>query len=240
MRAHRKAIESWYCARKGHSSAQRLHIAQPEKTDIPLPPATATGLVYLQFLLSSPVADLTAIANVVRNDIGLAVHALRWAGPDALDSSTGGLFAIEDLIVTLGLKRLRALGQGAAFLASHAKGSAGFRTFERFTMHARLTALIAEQLARETASVRPQDAYLSGLLRHIGAVPLVLSWNMPEFEQAESREIGYRMAKSWGLPEILVAMIGADRQSCPTAWLSLFDIVNTADTHAFRLEMGYE
>jgi HD-like signal output (HDOD) protein len=241
MRANRKSIAGWYFSQERVPCfGQRSQVAQPAEPGIPLPPATARGLVHLQFLLASPVADLTAISNVIRNDIGLAVHALRWAGVDAVDSFSGGLFGIEDLIVLLGLNRLRAISQTATVLSSHPKGRAGFRTFERFSMHARLTALIAEQLAKETVIVRWQDAYLSGLLRHIGALPLVLSWNMPEFEQAESGEIGCAMAKSWSLPEILWPVIAGDREPCPASRLSLFDIVSTADAHAFRLEMGYE
>lgn len=240
MLANRKPIERChFSVGRVPSSPQRFYLAKPENTDIPLPPATTRGLVHLRLLLSNHVADLTAIANIMRNDVGLVVQALRWAGGDAVDSSSGGVFAIEDLIVLLGLNRLRALSQCATFLSSHPNGSAGFRTFERFTTHARLTALIAEQLAKESATVRPEDAYLSALLRHIGAVPLILSWNMPELQQAESGEIGYHMAKSWRLPDILLPIIRGDREACPDSWLALFDLVNTADAHAFHLEMGY-
>jgi HD-like signal output (HDOD) protein len=216
---------------------QSSDLKAPQQVMVPVPPVMPGALLLFRMLVSNQIADLGAITEVIRNDIGLTVHVLRLAAEEAgYDSS---LTDIDEIVVLLGLDRLRRLSDEAAVLSIHPKGDAGLQTCERFAMHARLTALIAEELAGEAASVRQEDAYVAGLLRHVGALPFVFGWSIPELENIDSGEIGSYIARSWHLPDALVDVISGNRDACAPSSLPLFDLVNTADKHAFRLAVGY-
>jgi len=214
------------------------HLLPSQKVEFPIAPVMPGALLLFRMLVSNQIADLAAIADAIRSDLGLTVHVLRLAAEEGFGQDSG-LIDLDEIVVLLGLDKLRALSEDASVLSIHPKGNAGLQTCERFSMHARLTALIAEELAGETARVRQEDAYVAGLLRHIGALPFVLGWSLPELENADTGEIGYYIAKSWHLPEALLDVIRGNREACAESSLALFDLVSTADKHAFRLAVGY-
>ncbi|MBZ5653719.1 MAG: HDOD domain-containing protein [Acidobacteriia bacterium] len=226
----------------GHQG-QLLHATQPvlptgaQGFEIPCPAVKPGVLLFFEMLLSSRVIDLHAITEVIRTDVGLTVHLLRLAAKERTGRAKG-LVDIEDIVVLLGINRLKGLLEQATVLSGHPRGEAGVSTYDRFCMHARLTALIAEELASETATVRQEDAYIAGLLRHVGAIPFVLGWKIPELESVDTGEVGDYLARNWRLPDVLVDIIRGDREDCGSSSLALFDVVNTADNHAFRLEVG--
>jgi HD-like signal output (HDOD) protein len=225
--------------------ASSSHVPQPPypgsapQLQLPAPPVTPKVLLLFQMLLSNEIADLSAITELIRTDIGLTVNVLRSAAEE-VEGQNHASVDIEDIVVQLGLDKLKKLVDDIMVLSIHPRGSAGLRTFDRFSMHARLTALIAEELAGETASVNQEEAYVAGLLRHIGALPFVLGWKIPELEEADIGEIGYYLAKVWRLPDRLTEVIRGNRETCDPSTLPLFDIVTAADKHAFRLEVGYD
>jgi len=214
------------------------HSDRPPRIVLPGPPVAPHVFLVLQMLLSNQIADLSAIAETIRSDIGLTVQVLRLAAEQNREHLRG-LVDIDELVVQLGLAKLQGLMDDIDILSKHPKGIAGLRTFERFCNHARLTALIAEELASETASVRQEDAYVAGLLRHLGALPFILGWNIPGLQESDTGETGYQLAKIWGLPHPLVDVISGTRELCDPSTLPLFDLVSTADKHAFRLEIGH-
>jgi len=205
---------------------------------LPGPPVTPQVFLVLQMLLSNRIADLSAISGTIRSDIALTVQVLRLAAAENQEHLRG-LIDIDELIVHLGLTKLKSLLEDTDILSKHPKGIAGVRTFERFCSHARLTAMIAEELASETASVRQEEAYVAGLLRHLGALPFLLGWRIPDLEESDTGETGYQLAKVWRLPHPLVDVISGNRELCDPLTLPLFDLVATADKHAFRLQIGH-
>jgi HD-like signal output (HDOD) protein len=205
---------------------------------LPGPPVTPQVFLVLQMLLSNRIADLSAIAGTIRSDIALTVQVLRLAA-EQNQEHLRGVLDIDELVVHLGLAKLKILLEDTDILSMHPKGIAGIQTFERFCNHARLTAMIAEELASETASVRQEEAYVAGLLRHLGALPFVLGWKIPDLEESDTGETGYQLAKVWRLPSPLVDVISGNRELCAPSTLPLFDVVATADKHAFRLEIGH-
>jgi len=114
---------------------------------------------------------------------------------------------------------------------------AGISACERFWLHSRLTALIAEELASQSSEVSSEEAYLAGLLCHVGELSSVLGLAPPSPSPADSRHIGYRMAKAWGLPGALADVIGGYREICRSPESrALLDIAEAADNWASRLE----
>jgi HD-like signal output (HDOD) protein len=104
-------------------------------------------------------------------------------------------------------------------------------------MHSKLTALIAEELAGQSIDVRPQDAYLAGLLMNLGELPRLLGWPAAGSNAPDSGNRGYRIACAWGFPRPLADVIGGDREVCLTAQSrALLDLVTVANTWAYRLE----
>lgn len=192
----------------------------------------------LRMLLEAQTIDLGAVAEVIRGDIGLTLELLRM-GRRELGNSTSDMLRVAETVVHMGAPALKALVNETPLLTTHPRGKSGFRTCNRFWMHARLTALIAEQLATRCPEVNAEEAYTAGLLRHLGALPFVLGWSAPEFEQADPGECAFFIGRSWELPEILVEIVHGNQELCTSPGsLALLDLVNTADKHAFRLELG--
>lgn len=204
----------------------------------PFPPVMPGAILMLQLLISDPIADLTAIGDLIRNDIGLSVRVFQIAADETKDNRWASQ-DIDQLAVLIGLNKLRELSQTADLL-SHPNGSIGVRTFERFHAHAQLTALIAEELAEEIGDVDPEKAYMAGFFRNLGALPFILGWNLPELRNADTELAGQRLAQSWRLPEFLLHVIRGNHDVCPASLHNLLTLVNTADAHAVRLELGYQ
>jgi len=201
-------------------------------------PALPEASVRLRSLLDARVPDLNAVTEVIRGDIGLSLHLIQSATQE-LGKDSAEALRLSASVVRVGLKQLTALVNETPLLFTHPKGKAGFQTCNRFWMHARLTALIAEQLATQKANVNPEEAYTAGLLRHLGAIPFVLGWNIPALDQADPGECAFLLAKNWQLPEALVEVAHGIPELCSSSdSLALLDVVTVADKHAFRLELG--
>jgi len=82
------------CGRQGLSSAS-----------MPVAPE-AVGL--LRTLLSQPAADLHAITQVIESDLGLTVRLLQLAAQQP-GTVPADVFDISQIVVHLGLKKLRAM-----------------------------------------------------------------------------------------------------------------------------------
>jgi HD-like signal output (HDOD) protein len=208
----------------------------PGEAEFPSPPARPDTLLQLELCLSEPVADLRNITNIIRSDIGLTSQLLRLAARE-IEESPDGAIAISEIVVHVGVKKLTELMARTKSLPDHFRNRAGSNVCKRFWMHSRLTALVAEELAAQSCETGPQEAYLAGLLFHLGDLPSLLGWATPGLDAANSHHVGYQMARAWGFPRVLADVIGGDRDVC-TARESraLLDIVREADTWASRLE----
>lgn len=206
----------------------------PGEAEFPSPPALPSSLVQLELRLSDPVADLQDISNIIRNDIGLTVQLLRLAAREIQEPP---LLTISEIVVEIGLEKLGRLVACTKSLPDPLRGPAGPSACERFWMHSRLTALVAEELASQSSEVRPEEAYLSGLLFHLGDLPAVLGWAVVDSVHADSADIGYRIAQAWQLPRALADVIGGNWNLCRTRESrALLNIVTDADSWASRLE----
>ena len=216
----------------------------PDPPVFPLPgetlfhslPALSRTLLQLEWALSAAVADLQDVTNIIRSDVGLTAQLLRFAAMDT-EGSRGGVVEIRDIVVNMGLRKLRALAAGTEALRADRNSRAGLSACERLWMHSRLTALVAEELAGRSSEIRSEDAYLAGLFSHLGDLPSLLGLVSRDLNGADSCEVGSQMANAWGFPHALADVIGGDREVCLTRESrALLDIVTAADIWAFRLE----
>lgn len=208
----------------------------PGEAEFPSPPAMPNALLRLELSLPEYIADLPEITNIIRSDIGLTAQLLRLAARE-IEESPDRVVGISEIVVHVGVEKLRALVAGTKTLPDHIRSHARSTVRKRFWMHSRLTALVAEELAGQSSEVRPEEAYLAGLLSHLGDLPVLLGWTSTGSPAADHHLIGYRIAKSWRFPRILADVIGGDREVCLThKSRALLDIVTVADIWASRLE----
>ncbi len=208
----------------------------PGEKEFPRLPAMPHALLQLELCLTAPVVDLQNITNIIRGDVGLMVQLLRFVAREA-ELFPGMINAISEIVVQLGIEKLCALAAQTEPLPEQLRSPAGSSACERFWTHARLTALIAEELAGQSSEVNSEEAYLAGLLCRIGDLPKILGWEIAGSGATDSRRLGYRMAKAWGLPAILAELIGGFGEGGrPRGSHALLDIAEAADNWAVRLE----
>jgi HD-like signal output (HDOD) protein len=219
-----------------------LGTLQPDEFDgdrsslVPPPPALNGAALRLANALAEPVLDLRKITRIIKEDIGFTIRVVARAAEQEL-CSFDRLPSVAQLVVHLGRDELHTLSHETTEISSHSQGDGGMRACQQFWANARLTALIAEQLAGQSCQVAGEDAYLAGLLWCLRRLPGVLGWATP-WPQARAAELGYRLAKAWHMPPLLADVIGDGRhRSAPaSSWLSaLVALVKDAEKHAGRL-----
>ena len=208
----------------------------PGWAQFPSPPAMPNALLRLDLWLSAFVADLQGITNIIRSDIGLTAQVLRIAACE-IEESRGKNLSISEIVVLVGVERLRALVAATESLPGRFKGYPESEACERFWTHSRLTGMVAQELAYRSCVVSAEQAYLAGLLCHLGDLPSLLGWEITETDAMDSRQIGRHMAQAWGFPRDLVDVIAGDRDACRTEnSCALLAAVTEADIWASRLE----
>src|SRR5271165_1870508 len=181
----------------------------PGEAEFPSPPAIPSALLRLDLWLAEFVADLADITSIIRSDIGLTVQVLRLAAHE-IEKSPRRVVPIGEIVVDVGVEKLRTLLAGTGILPDRGGNNPGASVCERFWAHSRLTALVAEELARQSSTVSSEEAYLAGLLCQLSELPSLLGWVTTLSDGHDSRQIGRRMAQSWGFPRDLVDVIGGD------------------------------
>lgn len=200
-----------------------------QNAQLPALPAIPDALAHLRKLLNERFADLRAITEAVRGDVGLTMHAFRLAAENQ-DAVPPDVLSISEIVVHLGLNNLRTMAFQTPALTEVTQTGIALGSCERFWMHARLTALIAEALPCNCPGVNREDAYVAGLVRHVQSLPFLLDWNFSD-DQLEN---------AWKLPALLADVVRGDRNACRTTVSRyLLELANEADKHAFRLELGY-
>jgi len=208
----------------------------PGEAEFPGLPATPNALLRMELWLSSFAPDLQEVTDIIRNDIGLTSQVLRLAARE-IKESPDKVIGISEIVILVGVEKLKALAARTPSLSVHLASQAASRACERFWTHSRLTALIAEELAYQFFDVNLEEAYLAGLFFRLDELPSLLGWPTQDSDTKDSRQLGTRMAKAWGFPRDLVAVIGGDPQLCHTRTAcALLDIARDADLWASRLE----
>jgi HD-like signal output (HDOD) protein len=238
MPSNRKSCDARPCLTARPSLISRSSISPMlGDSDCHSLPALSNSLLQLELSLSAAVADLRDITTIVRGDVGLTTHLLRLAGCELareIDKSPAKIAGVSEIVLHIGVDRLKASVARTKPLAADSGCRAGAGECLRFWMHSKLTAMIAEELACQSSAVDPEEAYLAGLLFHLGGLPALLDW--PHRPDADPRHIGYQMAVAWRLPRPLLGVIAGDRELCLSSSRTLLDVVVAADSWASRLE----
>jgi HD-like signal output (HDOD) protein len=227
----RLAISHGNPASKIHSGYFRRKNAAPA---LAAPPAMADSVLLLQVLLSGPAVNLRSVADVIRNDVGLTVQLLKLVSLEEVEDGPIGT-SITRSVIHAGINRLRILAAEAEIISGHPYGRAGVRACEQFWAHARLTGLMAEELA-DKAAADTEGAYVAGLLFHLGELPAILGWEFPEVANVAPHERGEVLAREWHLPELLSDVVCGDDTRCSPESRSVLDLVRVADRQASRLQ----
>jgi len=194
-------------------------------------PAMADAAVLLQVLLSCPAVNLNSLTEIIRGDLGLTIQLLRLvslADDSALDD-----VSIPGIVVHVGVGGLSYLAGQIELLSGYRRGKASLRECEQFWGHARLTALMAEELAYK-AGCDADQAYVAGLLFHIGELPSLLGWEW-ELTGADCHEVTEVLAKMWRLPSSLREILCGDDLQLPARSRTLLQLVRVADQQAWRV-----
>jgi HD-like signal output (HDOD) protein len=169
--------------------------------ELRFPPVLPSTLFRLETLLSTYAIDLHEASRLVRSDVGLAVNFLSALGR-GFNTANKGLW-LEEAIVELGAGGLRAVLARTTPLADHPGKAAGMNACHRFWKRARMTALVAEEIASCGRCIQPDEAYFAGMLYRLGELPALLSWNLSFFSGLDSNEIASALMNVWGLPDTL-------------------------------------
>jgi HD-like signal output (HDOD) protein len=199
-------------------------------------PAMPKSLLQLQLLLSEDTLHLASIAGTIRSDIGLSLALLRLAAAE-IDGCTERVLPVSDLIVLVGIQRIRTMVEECVSVTSGAGHNSSFAACERFWMHSRLTAHVAEELAGQVSDSSNEEAFFAGLFYQLSAIPLDLHWNRGATPTRDAGELAYELAVQWNLPPILADVIRGRRDLCRSSRArALFDLASAASTWAYRLE----
>ena len=232
-KSYRKAEPPADCF-PGRSPQTKTEASQ--KMEFPFPPATPGAIALLQLLVTSNVADLEAITTLIRNDLGLTVQLLGLAFGQACERRTRHL-SVGELVVHLGLEKLRTMAAESRVLSCPPGGDARFRACKAFWIEARRRARAAEELAAGTSAAIRDTAYVGGLLCRIGMLPALLNWKVPGIESANPAEIGSHMLKAWNFPPVLVELVRGDEGACTSGKTRrLLRLIRAADRQVAAAE----
>jgi len=211
--------------------------SQGSAVSFPSLPSLPGPLVRLQLALSESTADVGLISDALRSDIGLASRFLRLAGQD-LGGNAGEFSRFEDLVVHLGLERIRHLAAQTETLTRHPVGLVALQACERSWKRARLTALAAEYMAASTEAVESDQAYLAGLFHHLGYCLRSLNRAERDDQPVDPHALGYSLACAWDFPRIILDSMRRHRLEAPASKTRVLrEIVKTAVEWVLDVEL---
>ncbi len=207
---------------------QAFQIASyPDLPDIPALPET---LLLLDLMIQEPCVDLREMAELVLWDLGATLQILRLAGREYGDAEQRPT-RIEDCISALGLEACVDAVSARTVARDHRREAiAAFWTYSReIAKYSKLT-------GEELPGIDPEEAYLTGLLHGIGALPAILGWDCPEWHSVDGPGAGFLLAKRWALPMCVVeSQFELQLTGRDTQWTG---IVQTAHQRAYLSSMN--
>ncbi len=237
-------------------------------TDLPTLSPIAIRVIQLS---SDPDADLREIAHLIEADVALSARVLRLC-QTADRAARTKITTIERAVVRLGLESVRAAMLSVEIYGLLTDGSAApddEQSFDRtgFWRHSLAVACASELLAERhqgvLEDVRPQEAFLCGILHDLGKLALdrvlprsfarcveLCNAHRIDITDVERRVLGIdhytagkRLAEHWGLPHVLQDVIWLHNQpasSLPDVpHCQLIGIVTVAHAIVRSLHIGW-
>ncbi len=199
--------------------------------DLPTLPLIASKLLVLT---AREEATLTDIAELIAQDMGLSTKILRVAN-SSFYSFPQQISSINQAVSILGLNAVRSLVLSFSFLSLGKRRKKTLFDFERFWERSLVEAAGTKLILEQVPNVNTEEAFTCGLLQNIGELifattiqqqydQLLESFQAQPSPDNESREtelnrleqemlgithteVGYEVARSWGLPESLLLPI---------------------------------
>ena len=160
--------------------------------DLPDIPILTKTLLLLDILVQEPCVDLRQMSQLVLSDLGAALQILRLAGREYGNAEDRPI-RMEDCISDLGLEAC----MKAVSAQTLARDDRQYDIAD-FWNHSREIAQHSMLIAKQMLKVKPEEAYLAGLLHTIGLLPELLGWR--ESDEADAVLVGLRFATRWSLP----------------------------------------
>ena len=171
-------------------------ISSIDLPDVPVMPET---LLLMDLGAREKPVDLGEMTQVVLSDPGATIQVLRLAGRERAFGEERAT-RIEDCISVLGV--LACVEAVSRRTVSRAKDKPGI---VKCWLHAKEIAENCQRLAQEmAASVNPNDAYLTGLLHELGALPAILNWERATTLSSDPDLVGLKLADEWFLPQCVL------------------------------------
>lgn len=215
------ASEEPLCACAPEAALERLFGEIGEVSSLP------TVALHIMQMAGDPKSRCQDLAEAIRRDPALAMRLMRTVNSSyyALKNKVADL---DQAIVMLGFEEVRNLAV-TAYVATLFREGAGYGPYTRTGLwrHMVGVGMVAQLVARTCKGVRPQEAYLAGLLHDVGLILLdqydqegfrrvldALSDQSPAWE-TERKMLGFDhaglgqfVAARWNLPEHLTMAIG--------------------------------
>ena len=189
--------------------------------NLPAVPVSAETLLRMELLARESATDLGAFSDAVLADAGATIQILRLAGQE-YGTAADRPERIEDCISELGPQAcLNAAAKGALF------GSMPSRANSAFWVHAREAAQYFKMFAvLDGLGITPDQAYLTGLLHALGALPAVLGWERFGLHGDPAR-LALAIAEQWQLPRFVIDFFSEVflPGSCP-AWAKFITVAH--------------
>ena len=171
-------------------------ISSIDLPDVPVMPET---LLLMDLGAREKPVDLGEMTQVVLSDPGATIQVLRLAGRERAFGEERAT-RIEDCISVLGV--LACVEAVSRRTVSRAKDKPGI---VKCWLHAKEIAENCQRLVEEmAASVNPNDAYLTGLLHELGALPAILNWERIPALSSDPDLVALKLAEEWFLPQCIV------------------------------------
>jgi HD-like signal output (HDOD) protein len=181
----------------------------------PLPnvPILLSTRLQLELLLQEPVLDLSAVSEVILQDLGATLQILRLVGEEYRSADERPI-RIEDCIASLDTQ----VWFGAVSAVTLEQNSHAATAWQ----HAKQIGRYAEQLAEQQEGVRPGEGQLVGLLHEMGKLPELLGWQRSVLEQEDRTSVAAMLAEHWHLPACVLAAAHEEQaESSRARWSAL-------------------
>jgi putative nucleotidyltransferase with HDIG domain len=203
------------------------------------------------------------LATVISSDQALTAKLLRLSN-SAYYGYARRISTVREAVILLGMRTVRSVAIASGIIDAFAVTEQDHCfDCDLFWAHSVTVGLVAEAIARETKSARPEDAFTAGVIHDIGKLAMLLT--EPElfartvalvtvdeitYSEAESQvfgvshaQIGARLAQRWKFPESLVEAIQAHHPAKPVTRIdSLAAVVAMANLACNRegLACGFD
>lgn len=128
---------------------------------------------YAMKLLNDSQASIESIAAALKRDQAIATRVLRAANSGGYNRGRA-VHTVEQAAVRIGISELRNIVMGIAVMEEFGGSEfEGFIDVMEFWEHGLATAMICQEIARETRSMDTEEAFLVGLLHDVGRVVMI-------------------------------------------------------------------